>query len=259
MSSRRLAVLVLVCLSAVASNLLAADRTDRVAGDRVELFAAMNAKQIDVKLIPKNAEQATIIVENKTDRPLSIKMPEAFVGMPVLAQIGGGLGGGGLGGGGGGGQGLGGGMGGGMGGGGGGFGGGFFNVGPERVGKIKVVTVCLEHGKKDPNPRMAYEIKPIETFTDKAELIEVCKMLGYHQLDQASAQAAAWHLSDGLSWQELARKVKVKHLNGQQELYFNQANLRSAVQAVQEATRRAGESLRDPESTSPGERSISQR
>ena len=230
MSCRCLAVLGLICLSAVASNVCAADRVARNTGDQVELFAAMKAEQVDVKLIPKNSEQATVIVKNKTNRPLSIKMPEAFVGLPVLAQMGG------------------------MG----GMGGGMFNIGPGRVGKIKVVTVCLEHGKKDPNPRMAYELKPIESFTDKAPLIEVCKMLGYNQLDQASAQAAAWHLSDGLSWQELAGKVKIKHLSGYQQLYFNAANLNLAVQAVQEANRRARVS-EESEPTSPGELTISQR
>ena len=64
-------------------------------------------------------------------------------------------------------QGMGGGMGGmggggmmgGMGGGGMGMGGGMFNVAPEKVGKFKVPTVCLEHGKHDPTPRVTYEIR----------------------------------------------------------------------------------------------------
>jgi hypothetical protein len=116
--------------------------------------------------------------------------------------------------------------------------GGFMNVGPDRVGKFKVATVCLEHGKKDPNPRVPYEMKPIESFTQKAELIELCKMLGRGEIDQVSAQAAAWHLSDGLSWQELARKVKIRHLNGQTKLYFNPQQLQQALRAVRVATER---------------------
>jgi hypothetical protein len=223
----------------------------------VELFQAVDDKQVDLKFIPKNAEQATIVVRNLTKKPLSIQMPEAFAGVPVLAQQRGGGGGGNRGGGGGGGGGLGGGggnqgMGGGMGGMGmGGMGGGMFNVAPEKVGKIKVTTVCLEHGKKDPNPRVAYEMKPIEAFTQNAELIEVCKMLGRGDLDQSTAQAAAWNLSDGLSWTELANKVKVKHLNGHVEMFFSPQHIRSAMQAVQVAMNVTSEQSKDY--VSPGE------
>lgn len=227
-------------LIALNANLFGADAKSEF-GDRVELFAAVKAEQVDVKLIPKNAEQATVIITNKTKRPLSIKMPQAFAGVPVLAQIdrGGDRGGGNNNFGGGGNQGFGGGFGG-M-----GMGGGFFNVGPDRVSKIKVATVCLEHGKRDPNPRVAYEMKPIESFAKSPAVAELCKMLGNKEIDQVSAQAAAWHLCDHLSWNELARKVKVQHLNGRQELYFNARHLNLALQAVQKANARA-ESVRSP-------------
>ena len=216
---------------------------------QVEFFRAKDAGDIEVKLIPKDASKATVLIRNKIDQPLRIKLPEAFAGVPVLAQIGGvgggGLGGGGLGGGGN--QGLGGGLGGGgggFGGGGvgGGGGGGFFNVAPDRVGKIKVATVCLEHGKRDPNPRVAYDLKPIEALTDKADVIELCKMLGRREIDQVSAQAAAWHLTDGLSWEQLAHKVKARHLNGSIELYFSRQHVARAMQIAAEASRRAGAS-----------------
>ena len=62
--------------------------------------------------------------------------------------------------------------------------GGMFNVAPERVRKFKVGTVCLEHGKKDPNPRVPYELRPIESFTSNTKVHELCAMrldgLGTH-------------------------------------------------------------------------------
>ncbi len=236
-----------------------------VAKEQVELFAAMRSQQIEVKLVPKDATQATVMIRNKTDKPLTIQLPDAFVGMPVLAQDAGGGGRGNRGGGGGNNnsssgqnQSMGGGMGGMMGGMGGGMGmgGGFFDVGPDRVGKFKVTTVCLEHGKEDPNPRVAYELRPISDFTDKAELVEVCEMLGRGELDQKSAQAAAWHLSDSLTWQELAAKVGAKHLNGSIELWFTPSQLQVAMQAVGVAHTRAAEEAKVAEAavaTSPGE------
>jgi hypothetical protein len=201
---------------------------------QVELFQAMTDRDVSVQLVAKNAEQATVIVRNLTEKPLSIRMPGAFAGMPVLAQddgvrnrdrggggndnsnqsFGGGLGGGGFGG-----------------------GGGFFNVGPDRVGKLTVATVCLEHGKKDPNPRVRYELHPFDDFSTNRELAEVCRMLGRGDLDQPTAQAAAWHLSDRLGWDELARKVRVRHLNGSVQMYFSPAQIRNAMAAVQLAVR----------------------
>ena len=68
-----------VCLSASAQ---AAKPTP----EKVELFAAMKAEQIEVKFVPKDATQATVMIKNKTDRPLSIQLPQAFAGIPVLAQ-----------------------------------------------------------------------------------------------------------------------------------------------------------------------------
>ena len=222
----------------------------RPTAEKVELFSAIKARQIGVKLIPKDATQATVIIKNRTDRPLSIQMPRTFAGIPVLAQnnnaggnnsgssssnqtMGGGMMGGGM-------------MGGGM------MGGGMFNVGPERVGKIKVATVCLEHGKKDPNPRVPYKIRPITEFTRNTELIEVVKMLGDGKLNQMAAQAAAWHLSDGLTWQQLASQVKIKHLNGSVEMYFNRRQLQTALTAVSVARLRASRDRKAP-TVSPGE------
>ncbi|MHC4406149.1 MAG: hypothetical protein ACYTG0_41470 [Planctomycetota bacterium] len=213
--------------------------------ETVEMFQAVKDGRINVKLIPKNSKQSNVLIENKTDKPLAVKLPDAFAG--VLAQAGLGLGGAGMGGaaggfgraggggfGGGGGQALGGGF----GGGGLGGGGGFFNVPPEKVGKLRVTTVCLEHGKPEPRPAMKYEIKPIAEFTDKEEVHELCRMLGSGLVDQRSAQAAAWHLSSGMTWQQLVAK-QLKFANGMTRSYFHAAEIQRAMQAVSVAAQLA--------------------
>jgi hypothetical protein len=227
------------------------------------MFTAMDAGDIEVTFIGKNAKEANVLFKNKTDKPLAIKLPEAFAGVPVLAQFcgggggGGGLGGG-LGGGGGGQQGVGGGFGGGgagggglggAGGGAGGFGGGFMNVAPEKVGKLSVAVVCLEHGKDDPNPRVKYEIKPIESFTDQPEVIEVCKMLGRGEVQQNTAQASVWHLASGLTWEQLASKDRVRLRNGYTEKYFTPQELLIAARITAYAVHRA----QQQQTNSPGE------
>ncbi len=70
-------------------------------------------------------------------------------------------------------------------------------------------------------------------------MIAILQMLGRDQIDQKSAQAACWHLGDHLSWQELASKVRVQHLNGSREMYFTPVQIQTAIQIVAEATRRA--------------------
>jgi hypothetical protein len=240
----------------------------------VELFGAIQQGQIDVKLIPKDSTECRVLIENKTQEPLNVKLPEAFAGVPVLAQPGGG---GGLAGPGAGGgrnnrwnnntnnQGFGGGMGG-MGGWGGGMGGmGMWNLPPENVGpnqaallnvppekvvKLNVTTVCLEHGKNEPRAAMKYQIKPIDQFTDKKEVYELCRMLGSGRINQRAAQAAAWYLNNNMSWQVLAAK-RLRFANGTSRPYFAPQELRAAMQVVAAAVRLAEqrERLRSTPST----------
>jgi hypothetical protein len=207
----------------------------------IDLFAGIRTGDIAVKYIPKNSEDATLQIHNNTNQPISVKLPDAFVGVPVLAQNAGGFGGGNAGGGGGSrkssssnnnqNQSSG-------GGGGGGLGGGGFNLAPEASGKVKVTTVCLEHGKEDPNPHIPYEIRPVESFTDDARVKQLLTMLGNGNIDQHAAQAAAWHFTDHMSWSELAAK-KSHHLGRPDEPYFSPGELQMAMQIATQAEQSA--------------------
>jgi hypothetical protein len=234
--------LVVAVAAAIAPVVLfAADRSSKkhaapANAESVEMFAAIEKGQIDVQLIPKDSTQCRVMIQNKTTKPLSVKLPETFAGVPVLAQgLAGGAAGGG--GGGGGGQAMGGGMGmGGMGMGGGGGGGGFFNVAPEKVGQLKVTTVCLEHGKPEPRPAMKYQLKPLEQVTDKKEVSELCRMLGQGVVPQRAAQVAAWHLNNGMTFEQLATK-QLHYADGSTAPYFTPQELQVGMQAVAAATK----------------------
>jgi hypothetical protein len=260
---------IMVC--GLSATLWGADRTKPAAKRRaapqaeaVDLFAAVKQGDIEVKLIPNDDKEANVIITNKTKRPLSVRLPAAFAGMPVLAQPIGGLGGEGIGrgdgdnnnnnqnqalGGGFGGGGLGGGLGG-IGGGlgGGGFGG-AFNIAPEKVGRLKVACVCLEHGKKDPNPRVAYEMKPIDQFTKDAKVHLVIKLLASGKVNQRIAQAAAWHFANGMSWQQLAAK-KIDRLGRPDEPYFHPAELQAALRVAALTEKAAREQKTSSDSSS---------
>ena len=213
---------------------------------QVDMFDGIEEGLIDVKMIAKNSLEGNLLIHNSQQEPLSVKIPEGFVGVPVLPQYDGG--GGGAGGetggaGGGGGQAVGGGAGG-LGGGGGGFGGGggglggggggFFSIPPERTLRVPYKSVCLEHGKPEPRPRMTYKVIRVEEFTEDAVVQTLVHMVGTGRLDQASAQAAAWHLANGMSWQQLASK-KYNRVAAPDTPYFSIAQLRGAQMVVSTA------------------------
>ena len=175
--------------------------------DFVDFFEAKKHGDIDVMFIPRNSKSANVIVRNKTKKGLKVRMPDVFAGVPMLGQMGG------------------------M--------GGFQNIEPGKVRKFKVMTVCLEHGKKEPNPRVKYDIVPIEAFTKKAEVIELCRMLGTGQMNQDAAQAATWHFTDGLSWPELVNKIGARHLNGRVDRYFHPNQVRLGMTYAKVASHRA--------------------
>lgn len=218
-----------------------------------DLFEAEERQLVSLRYIPNDAKSAQIIVTNRTRRPLTLRLPAAFAGIPVLAQMGmGGMGGGnqggfaagGIGGGpqttGGGAGGMGGqGMNG-MGGGGMGMGGGgAFSIPPERSRTFRVPTVCLEYGKREPSSRMPYKLSRTETFSSDPKLAVVLESLGRGELSQKVAQAAAWHIANGLTWEKLAAE-KIDHAGGiPDEPYFSQAELVAAHRVVAVATEQA--------------------
>jgi len=179
----------------------------------VALFDGMSGGSLSVKVVAQNSLNGSLLIENHTQKPLTVEMPEAFVAVQVLRQFGGGGGGGGRGGGQGGAggqQAMGGGMGGmgggGMGGGGMGGGNGMFSIPPERTAKVPYHSVCLEHGKIDPDAYAHYKIVPVEEFTKDEQLSALLSLVGTRAIDPQVAQAAAWNLSSKLSWEDLANK-----------------------------------------------------
>jgi hypothetical protein len=246
-------LLIVPCLVAAGDRAAKKSGADKSNAETVEMFKAIDDGQIAVKFIPKDSKQAKVMIENKTDKPLNVKLPDAFAGVPVLAQMGG-IGGrnssrdsssnsqnqsmgGGMGG-----------MGGGMMGG----GGGFMNVAPEKVAQLDVPTVCLEHGKAEPRAAIPYEIKPIDSITPKSGVKELCTMLGMGQVNQRAAQAAAWNLNNGMSWQELSAK-RYRYSNGATSPYFNAAELRVAMELAGNAQKIAAEKEKQPAPQSESE------
>ena len=241
--------------------------------ERVGLFEAMEDGRVETKVIAKDATGGFVIVSNNSDQPLTIELPDSFVAVPVLKQLGGlgGLGGG-MGGGmgsgmggqqgggqnqsqgggfGGGGQQGGGGMGGGMGGMGGG-GGGFFSVPPEKSVKVPYVGACLNHGKADPSPRVEYKLVRVADYTQDPVLAELIRMVGSGRVEQHSAQAAIWTRTDNMSWQDLANE-STRSIGGGRDYFFKPANIMMAQNIFVAAEARVREAAENGEASEPAE------
>ena len=95
----------------------------------------------------------------------------------------------------------------GLGGMGGGMGGGMFSVPPEKTKVVRVATVCLEYGKREPSPRIPYQLAALETFSEDPALAVLLEAFGRGEIPFKVAQAAAWNISSGLSWQRLAAEI----------------------------------------------------
>ena len=207
------------------------------------LLQAEEAGLVTVKYIPNDSRSAQIVVTNRSERPLTLRLPEVFAGVPVLAQMGGngggqaGFGAGGIGaapqttGGAGpqnqgmniGGQ----------------QGGGMFSLPPEKTRVVKVTTVCLEHGKPEPSPIRPYKLVELESYSDDPRLEQLMQSIGKGEVSQKVAQAAAWHIANGLTWQQLAAE-KIDHAGGDpDEPMFTPFELQAAFRVVEIVTKRA--------------------
>jgi hypothetical protein len=224
--------------------------------EKVDFFDSIESGALKARLVMKDANEGRLLIENPGDQPLSIALPPSMVGVQVLKQFTGGGGGGGNNSGGndsggqaqsiGGGGGLGGGGFGGGGGYGGGGGGGFFSVPAEQTVSIGFSSVCLEHGKADPTPRMQYAVKRVEEFSNDPTLNELLKLVGTGKIRKQAAQAAAWRISNKMSWEELAAK-KFDHVGRPDEPYFSADDLAAARSLVAQAGTNAREAARETE------------
>ena len=109
-----------------------------------------------------------------------------------------------------------------------GFGRGIMRIAPGKIHKLKAKTVCLEHGKPDPKPRVAYRMIPLETFTTDPIITAVCQQLGTGQIPQSVAQAIVWHHGNGLPWTQLANLDRVQSLYRGNIKFFSPEELGSA-------------------------------
>ncbi|MEM8733552.1 MAG: hypothetical protein AAGG44_05000, partial [Planctomycetota bacterium] len=122
-------------------------------------------------------------------------------------------------------------------------GGGFFRIEPDKKRRIMVQTVCLEHGKRDPNPRMPYQLVPLKNVSNNPAVEQLCRDLASGKIGQNTAQATTWNLENGLSWEQLAA------LNRRQSRWLGNESRFTATE-LKDAHRYRNQLLQQAEKTS---------
>jgi hypothetical protein len=98
----------------------------------------------------------------------------------------------------------------------------------------------------------------VEEFSEDPVLEETLKMVANGQLDPQAGQAATWHLTNTMSWQELAAK-STPHIGRPASQYFTAEQLAraqnihvTAVARVKEREQKSGKSAVAPAKNSRG-------
>ena len=267
--------LALVVATSLPTELVAASKTGTTfkkpiknpkfdpSAEQVDLFEAVDAGQVTVRLIPRNAMGGNVLIENKTDKPLTVKIPDAVVGVSIHSQFGNfgaagnlGLGNQGLGNNAGPGNGqngpqkIGGGIGPAQGigqpfgngqGNAPGIGQGFFSIPAEQVVSLNFNSVCLEYGKPEPGPSSKYTLAPVTKVSRDPVLYQLLTVVGSGKVDTKAAQAAAWHQANKMSFQQLSEKMNTPLGALTQTTEFTRSQIHAAEELIAQAKKRTAE------------------
>ncbi len=203
---------------------------------QVKLFEGIKSQKLSVRVAPLSAYKSSVFITNLTQQPLTVKIPKAVSSVHVLKQVDPNNG----------------------------FlqglqnnpqqqtgtsqsvGGnltpvgnnqnldiiGLFTIPPEKTVRLRLQSVCLEHGKPSPSSLKKYELRPIENQVQDKALILLLKKFNPRYDDWEMMQAIAWHLSSHMDWRELAKQRKHRTVAGGVPL-FSTAQLLTAKKIVE--------------------------
>ena len=126
---------------------------------------------------------------------------------------------------------------------------GVFSVPPLKTVQVPLSTVCLAHGKPEPRARLKYELVKIEDYSNDPVLQETLNLFVSGATDTETAQAAVWHLTDKMSWDDLNNK-QIERLGSTSIPYFGEGKIDAAKDLIQKAQKQAKNSPRPMETAS---------
>jgi hypothetical protein len=258
-----------ICLALVGANRGAITKpTLNPDAPVVELFDGIDHDQFDARLVAQNAHDGKIFITNKTDKALTVAVPKGLVGVQILAQAPNnqfnqiGMGNGMMNG-----------MNNGMQGqngaaqsvggnagvmgqngqngaqnGNNGFNPGMnafpgagilFSIPPEKTVQLAFNSVCLNYGRREPHAGMKYKLAKAESVTTDPVLLQLLEDYSPRTARDAQ-QAAAWHLANGLTWEQIAQLVDEK-IPGNPTPFFNAQQIQAAKMLVEKSEKTAAD------------------
>ena len=224
---------VFACLMVLVASPLVAQEQG-LAGE-ILVYEAVATGKVNVRVVPRDAHQVTLLVRNTTAGVLRIRLPGVLAAVPVLPEPGSissrlpqqqtqalGIG----------------------------YSdpalvrkttdgkrsvpavhrGGVFSISPGKVVRKTFKSVCLQYGIPEPGPRNKYKLAPVSEVVSNDM---VSQLLGYlTPANQRVVQLAAWHLNNKMSWDQLAQ-VRIPPGNGRSNQQFQRRELEAAYQMVQ--------------------------
>jgi len=224
----------------------------------VDLFDGQEQGQFEIRVVAMNPHEGKVFITNQTDKPLTVAVPKAVVGVHVLPQVGNNSGNGFFGSSGNANQTTNGASGQGQSVGGnlspvgsnGSFfpnstagknnsppGNGFFSIPPDKTVQLGLSSVCLNHGRPNPNSGMKYRLVRVESHTSDTVLQQLLEDYS-PRTNKDARQAAAWHLANGFSWKQLANLTE-QPIPSVAVPLFTKSQISAARELVEQARRNA--------------------
>jgi hypothetical protein len=116
----------------------------------------------------------------------------------------------------------------------------FFSIPPQTRVRLDFHSVCLNHGLQAPSRRNRYFLVETDKYTRDEKLQELLALVGTGKIDPEVSQAVAWHLTDGMSYEQLSAKQQY-HLGGYATRYFEPEELQQAVKLLEYVKQRLDE------------------
>jgi hypothetical protein len=79
---------------------------------------------------------------------------------------------------------------------------------------------------------------PIDQYVKNQAVMELVAAFGRGELQHGAAQAAAWHLNSGVSWEQLASKLNGTERSMYRAPYFSRFEIQAGMAYANEAARR---------------------
>lgn len=86
---------------------------------------------------------------------------------------------------------------------------------------LQMRTACLNYGRPDPRPTWTYQLVSVEAYSSNPLLAELLENYG-ERVSRDMFQAAAWHVANGLSWQQLTQLPNPQVRGGNVRLFSTQ-------------------------------------